>query len=342
MAETDTSSSTLAPRKGLLLGAVSCAIGLCGLLWFLVQNIDRINQYGLGAPTYLVYLSAGVLSGLLLFGAIEGSTAHLSGEWRGAKLRVGGPGALALAVLGGGILYEIQQKEKYFGFAIYFHDDASPASLLKEPGEVTVLLDSPHTSAIKNGYSRIDLVPNSWRGKTVPISIDVRGYASSTPTTISLQPDATYHVSLKKNESTKVSVDGFEVYLPGADWTASQEWEDSRPVLEVSPPGTGKCTLALQAKSTRNPNAAWEMLHFTKETMTLQRVNERKRPVRVGTLDGLEIRYHSTIDKVEFEYLVVLVGGARGCYLIACYAERSAFTALLPGFESLIRSFREV
>jgi hypothetical protein len=156
------------------------AFGLLGVLAlalaFLVWLAPRIHQFALGAPVFVVYTVAGLISAVILFGTMR-SYGTFKGEKFGTVFEFGGPAAIFCFVLAGGLLFERYGSEPAeFSVSVYVHLKGNKNDLIRKPGELTLFLDEPKVAPVNEGYASPQRIAAKWNGRSVGFSVRIDGY----------------------------------------------------------------------------------------------------------------------------------------------------------------------
>jgi len=165
-------------------------LGLLTILWMLVTKLEKLEQYKSEAVAVSAFVLAGLLAAVVLFGMMR-SYGHVSGKKLGVAFEFGGPAALFVGVVGGGLYYQYQLRETEFNLAIYFEVTGAKNIGLTNNGHFYLLLDRKEAFPISDGVCYLYRIPSRWKNQNVQFSLDLPGYEPARGTNlIRLEPDA--------------------------------------------------------------------------------------------------------------------------------------------------------
>lgn len=189
---------------GLLVGflyrlpadKVAAFVSMLILLGLVLWQAQRIREFGLVVVLYFVYLAAALIGAYVLVGMLKG-TGSLEGERGGVTYRFGGAAAVALAILGLGLGFEIHQNAPTFDVIFFLFSTDPAGELVERDGQLALLLNERKDVPISKGSAQVILIPSSWKGRRARVSVKVDGYRLADDSReVELQSHATINLNL--------------------------------------------------------------------------------------------------------------------------------------------------
>ena len=176
------------PLAGLL-------VVLIGLIVILLWQLDRIKRLDSRELSFVLFIVAGLISALVLFGILR-SYGHVAGERLGIAFEFGGPSALFVAVLGTGIwmYFHPAPVGGPFSVSILLVDGSS--NVIPLSGNIELFLDSDRVQfPIDRGHAVLANLPGRARNQTVAVSLNVgRKLKRGEKAQLRLTPDSEHRI----------------------------------------------------------------------------------------------------------------------------------------------------
>lgn len=179
-------------KRAAFYGLFSIAMLCIGILVgkYLIDHTERISQSTSVLAYYVLLVIVGLAAALCLFGAMR-STANLSGHHYGVAFDIGGPAALFVIVVLGGVWQT--DRHSAFDLTILLITFEGPFSSDQSPGSIHIDLDSrrEHVSFNTSGEAIVRSIPSSFRGRSVPVRFQSERYElTESSTAVSIPIDS--------------------------------------------------------------------------------------------------------------------------------------------------------